>query len=134
MASHGDVVEIAVSHPSLGNRTFFPKASEGNTFFPGGIVTADDQNSVTSAGEMIFTQNRVAGMFSVLIEDDQNDREDALFIKELAGSSESAVWTLSLINGTVWQGSGKPVGNYETELNAGTMTLKVNSGQFRKIQ
>ncbi len=134
MAVHGDVLEIAVSHPDLGNRRFDPKANEGNTFNPGGFVNSDDDGGITSSGELIITKNRVRGFFSVMIEDDQNVREDALFIKELAGSSESAVWTISLVNGTVWQGSGVPVGPTETELNTGMMTLKVVSGNWRKIQ
>jgi len=134
MAGHGDVTEISVAHPTLGSRTFFPQAGEGNTFFPGGIVIADDQNSITTSGELILTRNRKGGMFSVLIEDDQNIREDSLFIKQLAGSSDNGDWTLSLINGAIYQCSGVPVGDYETEINAGTMTLKVVSGQFKKIQ
>ena len=132
MAVHGDVTEITVAHPTLGTRTFFPKAGEGNTFSIGGVMTADDVNSITTSGQMIYTSNRVAGFFSVLIEDDQNDREDAIFIQALAGSSVPGVWVLSLINGTIWKGSGKPVGSYETELNAGTMTLKVNAGNWSK--
>ena len=86
MASHGDVTEIKVAHPDLGSRTFFPKAGEGNTFFKGGIVTNDDVAAITSAGDMIFSMNRQAGMFSVLIEDDQNGRKDSTFLEELAGS------------------------------------------------
>lgn len=134
MASHGDVTEIQVSHPDLGSRTFFPKAGEGNTFYKGGIVVNDDVAAITSAGDMIYTNNRQAGYFSVLIEDDQNNRKDSTFLEKLAGSSLPGVWTLSLINGSIYQGEGKPVGAFETNLNDGTLTLKVNSGKFKQIQ
>lgn len=134
MASHGDVLEISVSH-SIGNRTFFPKAGESNTFYEGGITVADDQGSITTSGELIVSRSRMAGMFTVMIENDQNIREDSVYLSNLAGASDTelAVWTISLVNGTVWQGSGVPVGTFDTDILAGTLTLKVNSGNFRKI-
>ena len=133
MAVHGDVTEITVNHPDLGNRTLFPVANQGNKFFAGGLTNADDANGVTSNGELIVTKTRGVGFFEVLIEDDSNEREDANFIKQLAESPKPATYTLSLINGTVWSGKGVPVGNYEVDLNAGTMPLKVNSGNFTKL-
>lgn len=132
MASHGDVTEIQASSADLGTITFKPKAGEGNTFSPGGVINMDDENSITTDGQLIVTKNRVAGGFTVTIEDDQNVREDVKSLFSLAGNSSPIVWTLSLINGAIYRGVGIPVGKFETNLNDGTMPLKVN-GTFNRL-
>lgn len=132
MAVHGDITEIKVNHPILGSKTFFPKAAEGNTLDPGGIRTSDDANSVTSIS-MILQKNRVRASFEVLIENDMNIREDADFIKDLMESPVTGDWTISIINGAVFAGAGIPVGDLNVDVNAGTMTLKVASLEFKKI-
>lgn len=133
MAVHGDITEITYNHPTLGSGTFFPKAAEGNTFDPGGVRNSDDANGIAGDGSIIVTKNRVRGFFEVTIENDMNVRNDAKVIKELSASSQPADWTFSVINGTVWAGSGIPVGDINPDINAGTMTLKVASGGFKKI-
>lgn len=133
MATHGDITEITYSHPTLGSGTFFPKAAEGNTFDPGGVRTLDDANSITSSGALIVMKNRVRGFFEVLIENDMNIRNDAQQVKELSADPVPADWTFSMINGTVWSGSGFPVGDINPDVNAGTFTLKVAAGEFKKI-
>ena len=133
MAHHGDITEITFNHPTLGDGRFFAKANEGNTYDPGGIRTSDDQNAIASNGDPIFMSNRVRGYFEVMIENDQNIRDDADLIARLQASPDSATWTFSVINGTVFRGSGKPVGDVQPDINAGTMTLKVSGAGFTKI-
>jgi hypothetical protein len=133
MAIHGDILELSVAH-SKGNRTFFAKAAEGNTLNVGGVQTVDDTASVTTAGTPMFTMNRVAGSLQVLIENDMNVREDQIFLQGLAGETELGEWTFSMINGSVWRGSGKPVGAIDADTNAGTIALKLVVGNWKKIQ
>jgi hypothetical protein len=133
MASHGDITEIRFSHPTLGSGVFEPKAAEGNTFDPGGIRTNDDANGITSNGDLIVIKNRVRGHFEVMIENDMNIRNDAKIIAELAADPVPAQYTVSIINGTVWAGSGFPVADIAPDINAGTMTLKIASGNWKKI-
>ena len=128
MSVAGDITEITYNHPTLGTGTFFPKAGEGNTYDPGGIRTADDAAMVAGDGSAIWQKNRVRGSFEAVIQNDQNERNDAQIIADLQADPEEADWTFSVINGTVFSGKGIPVGDIAPDINAGTVTLKVASG------
>lgn len=133
MAVHGDITEITYNHPTIGQGVFFAKANEGNTLDTGGIRTADDTSMIAGDSSIIAQKNRVRASFEVLLEDDQNVRNDSDIAKQLAASPVPAEYTISIINGTVWAGSGFPVGDIQTDVNAGTFTLKVAAPIFKKI-
>jgi len=133
MAVHGDIIEVTYNHPTLGSGVFYPKAAEGNTFDPGGIRTSDDANGIAGDGSLIVTKNRTRAFFEVMIENDMNIRNDVQVIQSLAANSVPAEYTISIINGTVWAGSGFPVADIAPDVNAGTMTLKIAAGTFKKI-
>lgn len=133
MSVAGDITEITYNHPTLGSGTFFPKAGEGNTYDPGGIRTGDDGQMIAGNGDPIWQKNRTRGFFEVVIQNDQNERNDAQVIADLMADPDPADWTFSIINGTVYGGSGKPVGDVQPDINAGTVTLKVAGGGFEKI-
>ena len=133
MATHGDIKELTWNHPTLGSGTLFPKAAEGNTYDPGGIRTTDDANAIAGDGSMIVTKNRTRGFIEVVVENDMNIREDADKIAALAADPVPAEWTMSHINGTVWSGSGFPVGDIQPDMNAGTWTVKIAVPTLEKI-
>lgn len=133
MAVGGDVIEITYNHPTLGSGTFFPKANEGNTFDPGGIRTNDDNSQIASAGEIIWQMNRTRGMVEVLVLNDQNERNDFQKIAELQSDPLPADWTMSIINGTTYAFSGKPVGDIGADINAATVPLKLAFSRATKI-
>ena len=133
MAVGGDIIEVTVNHPTLGSKVFFPKANEGNTYDVGGIRTEDDADSVDGGGNPIWKKNRKMGFFEVVIANDQNNGQDAEFCASLAADPAAADWTFSIINGTVYGGSGKPVGDIQANINDATFTLKVLGAQFKKI-
>lgn len=133
MAVHGDIREITVNHPTLGSKSFFPKANEGNTYDQGGFRNSDDNSNIASNSELIITKNQVSGMLEALIENDMNIREDADFINQLAASPTQGTWTFQIVNGVVFQGRGVPVGEVQPDINAGTFTLKIAAGRFKKI-
>jgi hypothetical protein len=133
MAVHGDILEVTYNHPTLGSGVFYPKANEGNKFDPGGFRNNDDASMITGSGSIMYQKNRVVGSFEILVENDAVIRQDAQKAVDLQKSAEEAVWTVTHINGSVWKGTGQPVGDVSIDLNAGTFTLKVVSGQFEKI-
>jgi hypothetical protein len=51
----------------------------------------------------------------------------------LAADAESAEYTVSMLNGTVWSGFGIPVGDLAPDTNAATVSLKIASSGFKKI-
>lgn len=131
MAVHGQILEITYNHPDLGTGRFFPKSGEGNTYDLGGIRTEDSADSVTTVGDPIWVKNRVMGFFEVVIEINQVLGDDDT-LNQLAESPVQATWTFSIINGTIYQGTGFPVGDLQPDVMAGTMTLKVGAGNFTK--
>lgn len=133
-ATGGDIIEITYNHPLLGTGTVFPKSKEDSTFDLGGFRSNDDANMVDGSGEMIDQINRVRWSFEVTVAWDANIREDLTKIAALAASPVQANWTISCLNGTVWQGKGKVVGDVQGNGNQATFTLKVSGGGILKKQ
>lgn len=134
MAVGGDITEITYNHPTLGSGVIFPKAAEDNTIDEGGLRSSDDANMVAGNGEMIDQMNRVRWSVESTVAWDMNSREDLDKLVQLASSPVEAEWTFSFINGTVYGGTGKPVGDLQGNSNAVTFTLKVSGGgKLKKI-
>jgi hypothetical protein len=133
MAVGGDIEEVTFNHPTIGSGTLFAKSGEDNTYDPGGIRTADDANSIDGGGNPIWQKNRVMGFFEITCSNDQNVRGDVEKIALLAADPVPADWTFSIINGTVYGGKGKPVGDVNGNINKATFKLKVAGAQFKKI-
>lgn len=130
MSAHGDITELTYNHPTVGSGVFFAVANQGNPFDLGGIRTADDDGMIASNGEPIFQMNRVRGSFEIMLTNSSDTIEK---LNALAASPDPAVWTVSLINGRVYKGSGKPVGDLKVESNTGNITTKFAGGAFVKI-
>lgn len=133
MAVGGDIVEVTYNHPTIGSGTLFPKSGEDSTYDVGGVRTTDDANMVDGGGNPIWQKNRKMGFFECVCANDQNTRQDVENMALLAASPEPAEWTFSVINGTVYKGTGKPVGDIQGNINQATFTLKVAAPQFKKI-
>lgn len=134
MATAGDITEITWNHPTLGSGSIFPKSNEESTFDEGGFRSAEEANMVAGNGEMIDQINRVRWSFDGKIAWDMNNREDVLKMRNLSASPVLASWTISHINGTVWGGLGKPVGDIQGNGNDATFALKLQgSGVLKKI-
>lgn len=124
----GDITEITYNHPTLGSGVIFPKSDEDSEYDLGGLRSADDEGMVDGSGAMIDKMNRKRWSFGVAVAWDMNGREDLEKITEMAGHPVPADWTFSHINGTVYKGTGKPVGDYKGNGNQATFPLKVSGG------
>jgi hypothetical protein len=76
MATGGDIIEITFNHPSIGSGTLFPKAGEDSTYNTGGFRSADDDNMIDGAGNMIDKINRTRWSFEALLSWDANIAQD----------------------------------------------------------
>ena len=132
MAVGGDITEITYNHPTLGTGVIFPKAAEDSTYDLGGLRSSDDDNMVDGGGNMIDQMNRRRWSFEVLVAWDMNGRQDLEKLTDLAASPVQSVWTFTHINGTVYGGTGKPVGDMQGNGNQATFTLKVGGGSLLK--
>jgi len=135
MFTGGDILEISYKHPTLGTGTWFPKSSEDGTVDPGGLRSSDDANMVTSSGQMIDQMNRVRWSFEGVVAWDMATNDELNQARALASSPILADWTVTHINGTVWGGKGKPVGDINGNTNSAQMSVKIaGGGQLNKIQ
>lgn len=134
MAVGGSMIEITFNHPTLGTGVFFAKSNEDNSFDLGGYRSNDDANMVDGGGNMIDQMNQVRWKVGATISWDMNNRNDLQKVVDLASSPLQSDWTFTHINGTVWGGKGKPVGDYEGAGNGATFTLTVaGGGKLKKI-
>lgn len=123
----GDVDEIMCSHPDLGDLRFSPKANESGTRDKGGIRSNDDASQLTSSGQNMIQLNRVKWSFEVPIAVESNGKtEDEL--NSLAKSPLDGVWTISYLSGLISKGTGRPVGDIQSDSNTGLLTLKLSGG------
>jgi hypothetical protein len=134
MATGGDLIEITYNHPTIGSGVIFPKAAEDNTFDLGGFRSADDANMVDGGGNMIDQMNRGRWSVESLCVNDMNSQNEIEKCNEMAASPVLADWTFTHINGTVYVGKGKPVGDLANNINQSTFTLKVAGGGKLKKQ
>jgi hypothetical protein len=130
----GDLIEITYNHPTLGSGVLYPKAGEDSTFDGGGFRNNDDSNGIDGGGRAIFQKNRVRWMVESTVSWEMAISNEAEKIKQLASDPVDATWTITHINGTVWQGKGQPVGDIQPNGNAATLSLKISGGgQLEKI-
>lgn len=128
MAVGGDITEITFNHPTLGSGTIFPKSAEDSTFDLGGFRSNDDGNMIDGGGNMIDQMNRVRWSFETTVAWDANVDETLEKLVGLASSPDQADWTFTSVNGTIYGGKGKPVGDLQGNGNAATFALKISGG------
>jgi hypothetical protein len=134
MAVGGDLSEITFNHPTLGSGTIFVKIDEDSTFDLGGLRSSDDDKGLDSGGNMIDVMSQSRWSVDSVAAWDMNIREDLEKVTEMAGSPELAGWTISHINGAVYSGTGKPVGDLKGAGKAATFPLKISGGgKLKKI-
>lgn len=130
----GDILEITYNHPTLGNGVIFCKAAEDSTFDLGGVKSNDDAGGIDGGGRMITQLNRVRWSVSVTVAWDMQLNLDLEKLTALAGSPLDATYTISHINGAIYSGTGRPVGDVAGNGNAATFSLKLAGGGELKKQ
>lgn len=135
MASYGgDITEIRYNNSEVGSGVFYPVSGQAGTLDPGGLRNTDDAAAMSGDGQLVITKNRVRGSLEIVCANDMNIRNDIEVYKALHQSTVITDWTISINNGTIWGGSGVPVGDLAADVNAATFPLKVAAGEFKKIQ
>lgn len=128
MPTGGDIIEITYNHPTVGAGVLYPKAGEDSTWDLGGIRSADEANGIDGGGRNIDQMTRVRWFVESTVSWDMNDTKELEKLNAMAGDPTPADWTLSHINGTIYKGKGKPVGDIQGNGNAATIPLKVSGG------
>lgn len=119
------VLEVTYNNPEIGSGTFFCKEGEGYTIDLGGTRSSDDTSMVTGAGTRINQLSIVCSKFELPpIAWDKTVKDELLKLKKLAGSMVGTIWTVTCIDGAVYQMiNGYPVGDIAGDGYAGTIPL-----------
>ena len=131
----GDILEITYNHPRIGGGVIFTKANEDATILKGGRRSEDDDNLVTSDGQMIDQMAQARWKYTSgpiawdITGSDEHDR-----LQELQSDPQLAEWTIEHIAGAIYRGIGKPVGEIEGSFQNATTTLTLaGGGKLEKI-
>lgn len=131
--THGDILEVTFNHPVIGSGVLSPKSAEESQYDLGGFRSEDDSNGITGNGKMIDKMVNTRWMFEMPVAWD-NTEETLEKLVSLAASPIPADWTISSINGSVYSGTGKPVGDIVGNGANGTIQVKVSGGgKLKKI-
>jgi hypothetical protein len=128
MFTGGDLLEISYKHPTIGSGTWFPKSSEEGTLDKGGYRSNDEANGVTGDGQMIDQMNRIRWSFEGVVAWDMSNTDELNQAKQLSESSVLTDFTITHLNGTIWGGKGKPVGEIQGNTDKAQMKIKLAGG------
>lgn len=125
----GDITEITANHPTLGSAVFYCKAGENSVFDIGGVSTEEDAQGVDGSGNPIYTLTRKRWNVEQTVAWDMNDLKTLQLLQSYQESVEETDWTFTHINGSVFSGTGKPVGDLVGDGKAATIALKLQGGK-----
>lgn len=128
----GDIIEITYNHPTIGSGVIYPKANEDNNLDLGGFRGNDDANSIDGGGRNIRSLSRSRWSCEITPSWDTTVTQDLEKMVALAGDANEAVWTIQLINGSIYSGTGSPVGDLQGNYNNATFKLKIAGGGLLK--
>ncbi len=124
----GDIIEVTFNHPTLGSGTLYPKAGEASSYDLGGFRGDDDANGLDGGGNTIRVLKQNRWFFEVPVANDMNTKNELEKISAMAGDPLEATWTVTHINGSVYTGTGAPVGDVKFDGMAATFPLKISGG------
>lgn len=127
MAIAGDVKEITFNNADAGSGTFKPIAGEDSTFDLGGRRTLDE-DVITSDGEKIDKISMMPWKYEATVRWASSTGLDLEKLVVLSGSLEPTDWTFELMDGTIYGGTGRPVGDLVGSAKDGTIPLKTTGG------
>lgn len=127
----GSITEITYNHPTLGQGSLFPKSDADSTYDLGGY-RMDGDGIVDGSGSLITSLIGKPWSFEVDISMDMNSRKELERITALAGDPVEADWTFTSVNGTVYGGKGRIMGDVQGKGKDASMTLKVGGGGILK--
>jgi len=130
----GDITQVTYNHPTLGTGTFYPVANTDNTFNTGTFKKDDNKNGIDGGGRAIVQMSRQRWQFKCTISWDMNNTEEMETISAMMNNPEPATWTVSHINGSIYNGVGHAVGDNDANGNTAQIDLMVQgSGSLTKL-
>ncbi len=131
--SGGAIVDLVCNHETAGTLVLKTKAAEDNSLDLGGIRGADDKSMISGDGtETIRSLNPGRWEAKMTILWDMITRQEVQKLIEIAGSPIEGTWTITHINGSIYQGVGSPVGEIAANTNNVTAPLTLQGANGLK--
>ena len=130
----GDLREIRISHPTVGDFVLYPKSNESATRDLGGFRNTDDANMIDGGGRMIMIKNQVRWSLETMITDDMNTARDLEKLVDFAASTVEGNITFTWLNGVTEGGTGMVVGDIQSDTNTAALTVKfAGAGKLKQL-
>lgn len=130
----GDLLEIRISHETVGNFVLWAKSNESATRDLGGYRNVDDANMVDGGGRMIMIKNQNRWSIECMISDDMNVARDLESLVAFAESPIEGNITFTWANGVTEGGTGTVVGDIQSDTNTATSTVKfAGAGKLKQL-
>jgi hypothetical protein len=124
---NGDVKEISIEHPTLGNFFYKVKKDDEWTIKVGGRMTTDDDTGITGDGIPIWNiQNNLWSIEGNVVWD-KIVRDELTELTDLSGDVADGQITIAFLDGSIWGGKGRPVGE-TSGTNKGDIAAKMAGG------
>lgn len=134
MPTGGDILEVAVNHSVLGSYTWYPKAGEASSWDLGGYTSEDNAQGIDGGGRFIDKMSRKRPFVSITPSWEMNNGNDLKVAQDHMDSPILGTYTITHVNGSIWQLQGKPVGDLTGDGGAATFPLKISgTGKTKKI-
>lgn len=132
LAIGGDISEISFSNPEVGTGFFYPMSGEEHSLDKGGF-RSEDNKAIDGSGRLIQSMKRAVGTLEVVASNstETGDYDNACAI---AASTAETTWTIAMLNGDVWKGTGVIQGDIKLNTYKTNFTLTVVSGAGFKLQ
>lgn len=127
--SGGDITEVTYSNPVVPTGRIFAISGEDSDFDLGGFRN-DDGGAVDGAGRFIIQKNRKPWMFNCTFSNDMGGANEFEAMNALQASNAETTFTISLVNGVSYRGSGAVVGELKLNGNKSTFELNIMGGGF----
>jgi len=130
MAAIGcDFLQIGLRHSTLGSVILFPKAGENGQIEVGGTTTESDPKGITGSGEAIYKASVVRWVVEApAIAWKRTGTDLQTILKNMSSSLEELDCTFELVDGTIWVGRGKIVGEIKAATLDATIPIKFEGG------
>lgn len=124
----GDTLSITIQNPKLGSVVFEAKAAEDTNYDLGGTRVLDEESSVTGSGTNIAAMTRKRWKVPVVIAADMITDLDIEKANKIAADTSENTITISNLNGSVYRGKGRIVGDIVLNTAKATCPITLSGG------
>jgi len=131
----GDLKEIRLNNPDVGQVYLYSKAGESHTINLAGFVTEDDSKNIDSSGTLLNLKTIKSGSYEATIVNAENNpnRMELQKLQGLSNSFNDTTFSATGINGVIYTGVGIVVGELSNDRSKATIAFKMNLSDIQIV-